>query len=90
MGSRIENRFLDLLELSYDAYFSARENKQTKITECIFILDIIKFFCSIAWEAKIISHKQFEELIIKLDEIGRMLGGWQKSLANPEKKNRVF
>jgi len=90
LGTRIENKFLDLLELSYIAYFSKKEEKIEKIDACIFALDIIKYLLSISWEGKIISHKQFEELILKLDEIGRILGGWKNSLLNPEKKNRTF
>jgi hypothetical protein len=27
---------------------------------------------------------------VKLEEIGKMLGGWRKSLDNPEKKNRTL
>ena len=83
----MENKFLDLLELAYIAYFSKREKKVEKIADCIFALDIIKFLLSLAWEGKIISHKQFEEMLLKLDEIGRILGGWKNSLLNPEKKN---
>ena len=88
MGSRIENKFLDLLELSYNAYFAKKEEKTEKISKCIFILDTLKYLVSVAWEAKLVSHKQFEEVAQKLEEIGRMFGGWKSSLDNPEKKNR--
>ena len=90
MGKRIENKFLDLLELSYTAYFTPKDKKMEKIAECVLVLDILKFLISITWEAKLISHKQYEEMAIKLDEVGKMLGGWKKSLENPEKKNRAF
>lgn len=88
IGSRIENKFIDLLELSYLAYFAEKEKKMERISRCILILDTLKFFVLTAWEGKVVSNKQYEEIILKLDEIGRMLGGWKKSLANPEKKNR--
>ena len=90
MGARIENKFLDLLELSYNAYYSKKEEKTEKISKCIFILDTLKYLISVAWEAKLISHNKFEEIVQKLDEIGRMLGGWKNSLDNPEKKNRAI
>lgn len=90
IGSRIENRFLDLLELTYIAYFTSKEEKSRKISECILVLDTLKFLISVAWEAKIISHKQYEDLALKLDETGKMFGGWKKSLDNPEKKNRAL
>lgn len=87
MGARIENKFLDLLELSYTAYFIQREDKSQKISECIFILDILKFLLTIAWEGKFLSHKQYEILAVKLDEIGKMFWGWRKSIDAHLKKN---
>lgn len=89
IGLRIENKFLDLLELSYIAYFTKKEEKLEKILECILILDTLKFLISVAWEAKIISHNQYEELALKLGEVGRMLGGWKNKIESPEKKNRA-
>ncbi len=88
IGSRIENKFLDLLDLSYLAYFTEKESKVAKISECILLLDTLKFLVSVAWEGKLISNSQCEEVAVKLEEIGKMLGGWKKSLNNPEKKNR--
>ncbi len=87
IGSRIENKFLDLLELSYIAYFSEKAAKTEKISECILTLDTLKFLIATAWEGKLISNKQFEDIALKLDEVGKMLGGWKKNLDNPEKKN---
>jgi len=90
LGARIENKFLDLLELSYIAYFTGKEQKAEKIAECILIADTLKFLLSVAWEGKLISNKQCEDMALKLEEIGKMLGGWRKSLENPEKKNRTL
>lgn len=90
LGARIENKFLDLLELSYAAYFTEKEKKAEKITECIFITDTLKFLVSVAWEGRVISDQQCEGIAIKLEEIGKMLGGWKKSLGDPKKKNRTL
>ena len=85
LGARIENKFLDLLELAYTSYFSEKEKKAEKLSECIFTTDILKFLISTSWEGKFISNKQYEDIAIKLDEIGKMLWGWKKSLDNPQK-----
>ena len=90
LGERIEDKFLDLLELSYNAYFTEREKKMEKVAECILITDGLKFLISIAWEGKLISNKHCEDVAVKMDEIGKMLGGWKNSLNNPEKKNRTM
>lgn len=84
IGARIENKFLDLLEIAYISYFSEKEKKAEKITECIFILDLLKFLISTAWEGKFISNRQYEEIATAMDEIGKMLWGWKKSL-DPQK-----
>jgi len=90
IGARIENKFLDLLELGYVTYFSKKENKIEKISECIFLLDTLRFIISVAWDAKLVSHNQFEEIALKLDEIGRLFGGWKNKLENPAKKNHTI
>jgi len=89
IGARIENKFLDLLELSYKAYYSGKDKKTEQIEQCILTLDTLKFLMLIAWEAKLISNKHYAEIAEKTDETGRMLGGWKKSLKNPE-KNRTL
>lgn len=85
IGTRIENKFLDLLEFTYVAYFTEKERKSEKLSECILVLDTLKFFLTVAWEAKLISNNKFEDIVRKLEEIGRMLGGWKKNL-DPLKK----
>ena len=89
IGTRIENKFLDLLEYSYAAYFTPRERKAEKLDRCVYVFDIIKFFIHITWEEKLISHEQYALIAPKLEGIGKELGGWKKSLGNPEKKNHA-
>ena len=89
LGQRVENRFLDLLELIYIAYFSPKSEKIARVSKCILQLDTLKFLISVAWEGKLISQNQFQEIGLKLNEVGKMLGGWRKNLDNPDKKNRT-
>ena len=90
IGLRIENKFLDLLELAYVAYFSEKDQRLARVTRCILILDTLKFFVSVAWEGKLISNNQCQELAVKLEEIGRMFGGWKKKMESSENKNRAL
>jgi hypothetical protein len=43
-------------------------------------LDLIKFFMQIGWEVKVLDHKKFATISVPLNEIGKMVGGWKKSL----------
>lgn len=88
IGQRIDDRFVDLIEFSHTAYFTAKENKEERIENCIFILDKLKYLISVAWEGRLISNRHFEELAGQLDEVGKILGGWKRSFNNPCKKNR--
>jgi len=87
LGSRIENMFLDLIEISYTTYFSKKKGKAKKVRKCIEIYDKLKFLISITWEAKLIGNRQYENIAIKLVEVGKQLGGWKRSLKNPKNIN---
>lgn len=80
IGARIENKFLDLLDDAYLAYFSRKKNRKDGVDSCVSTLDTLKFLISIAWEAKFVSHKQYEDISHKLNEVSKMLAGWQKYL----------
>ncbi|MCE9585414.1 four helix bundle protein [Candidatus Nomurabacteria bacterium] len=79
-GARIENHFLDLLELIYKAYYANMENKSSVIVEAISKNDIIKYLLQITFENKLIKEKQYLELSNKLQEVGKILGGWKNSI----------
>ena len=87
-GARIENHFLDLLELIYKAYYASMENKSVIIVEAITKNDIIKYLLQIAFENKLIKEKQYLELSEKLQEVGKILGGWKKGIESKIKNSR--
>ncbi len=89
IGARIENAFLDLLGKTYASYFTEKEVKYERVTGCVILLDSLKFLLSIAWEAKLPSHKQYEEIAFKLNDVGKMLGGWRKNIELSQNKNRT-
>jgi len=90
IGSRIKHKFLTLLETSYLAYFTEKERKPQKVTECVLICDTLKLLVQTAWEAKLIAHENYAKIASSLDEVGRMLGGWRNKLAALDTKNRTL
>ncbi|MCX6757376.1 MAG: four helix bundle protein [Candidatus Nomurabacteria bacterium] len=86
-GARIENHFLDLLELIYKAYYAGMENKSIVIVEAISKNDIIKYLLQIAFENKLIKEKEYLELSSKLHEVGKILGGWKKGIETKLRKS---
>ncbi len=77
--NRISNIFLDIIETSYNAYYTTGTTKIEKITYIMTRLDSMKFLILISWENKLIQNKQYENLAKELHEIGMMLNGWKKS-----------
>lgn len=86
LGQKIESLFLDMMELSFACVYLAPTEKIILLGKTISKLDTLKFFCQLAWEARLIPTEKYTVLCEKLEEIGRMLGGWRKGLQNPANK----
>ena len=89
IGRRIDNLFLEILELSFTASYLPPEPKIIFLSKAISRLDVLKFFLQTAWENKLIHTERFIELSKKVEEVGRMLGGWKRGLdkkLSPNKK----
>ena len=56
------------------------EQKVVLLGKTISRLDVLKFFTQLAWENKLIPTEKYSDLSTKLEEIGRMLGGWKRGL----------
>ncbi len=80
LGGKIENSFLSLLENTFITSYLAGEKKQAQLSLAIIKLDNLKFFLQVAWENKCISSARYADLSGRLEEVGRMLGGWRKGL----------
>ena len=87
LGARIDDIFLSLLELIFRGCFAYDKfEKLSLVSQAIAKSDLLKFFLQLGWEHKIIDHKSYGALILLLDEIGRMLGGWKKNLGDKTSK----
>ncbi|OGI16707.1 MAG: hypothetical protein A3J63_05020 [Candidatus Moranbacteria bacterium RIFCSPHIGHO2_02_FULL_40_12b] len=80
IGRRIDNLFLEILELSFTASYLPPEHKIILLGKAISRLDVLKFFLQLAWENKLVPNEKYINLSQKLEEIGRMLGGWKRGL----------
>ncbi len=89
IGATIDTTFLQLLELIFRATFAYDKfEKLSLVSQAIGKLDLLKFFLQLGWEQKIIDYKNYSALLVTLDEVGRMLGGWKKNIQEktPAKK----
>ncbi len=88
IGQKIEHIFLDILEFSFACTYLPPEQKILLLNKTIAKLDILKFFIQLAWESKLIPTQKQAELSEKLEEIGRMLGGWKKGIQHMLEQNK--
>jgi len=89
IGNKIDNIFLSLLELIFRAMFAYDKfEKLSVVSQAIAKTDLLKFFLQIGWEHKVLDHKTYGAIILQMDEVGRMLGGWKKSLQEKTPTNK--
>lgn len=78
LGAKIDQLFLETVELILIASYTQRSKKLAVIEKAAQKLDLLKFFLQIAWELKALDNKKYMALSAPLTEIGKMVGGWRK------------
>ena len=80
LGAKCENYIITVLELLLSASSANKEEKATIVKRTSIKFDTLKAMLRITRELDIIDAKKYINLQKQLFEIGRQLGGWQKSL----------
>ncbi len=78
LGQRVENALIDFLELIIEAKNS--KIKISALTKASIKLDKLRILVRLAKDLHFISIKQYQFAVMMIDEIGKMLGGWLRSL----------
>ena len=92
LGQRIDTLFIEIIEAVATASFLVRQEKIPYVRRTIQNLDTLKILLMVLWETKTLDNKKYIALSAPLDEIGKMLGGWngqlvkQNSLERPREK----
>ena len=80
LGQKIDWLFIEAIEAIATASFLVREEKLPYVRRAIQKIDTLKILLMILWESKALDNKKYVALSAKLDEVGRMLGGWNGQL----------
>lgn len=80
LGSKIDTLLIDLIEAIAAASFLTKTEKQPQIKTALRKTDTIKILLLILWETKSLDNKKYLNLSEQINEIGRMLGGWNGQL----------
>lgn len=80
LGQRIDTLFVEVIESIAAASFLSRDEKHPFVRHAIKKLDALRVLLMVLWETKSLDNKKYIALSLKLDEAGRMLGGWNGQL----------
>lgn len=80
LGSKCEMYIIETLELLLAAGNSPRLEKMAYIKQANIKFDTLKVFIRLAKDVGMLDEKKYLELQKRIQEIGRMIGGWQKSV----------
>ena len=80
MGAKIDTLISEIIESISSASFLLLSEKQPYIKLAIRKNDAVKIFLLILWETKSLDTKKYLSISEKINEIGRMLGGWNGQL----------
>ncbi len=81
LGEKIKNASCELLDVIMRVNSLTNGDKLGQFSEIDFKKENLRIYIRIAFDLKIISPGQLKVLNEKIEEIGRQLGGWQKSTA---------
>ena len=79
-GYRIDSLFVEIIEAIVAASFLPKEEKRPYVRLSIKKIDALKILIMILWESKSLDDKKYIALSVRLDEVGKMLGGWNGQL----------
>ncbi|MDQ1281928.1 MAG: hypothetical protein QG630_279 [Patescibacteria group bacterium] len=87
LAIKIDNLFIEIIEMVSSASFVKKEDKIPYLRTAIRKLDTLKILLLVLWETGSIDTKKYELLSLPIDEIGRMLGGWLGQIEKNSPKN---
>ena len=76
LGEKVDKLFVEAIEAIITAGFLNQSEKLPYVRLAIRKIDTLKIFLLLLWETKSMGNKKYIELSVKLDEVGRNLGGW--------------
>ena len=80
LGQKTENTILEILELTLSASYLPKYRKIETLRKASEKVDLLKYLVRLANDNKSINIKKYLLVEEKVLEIGRMLGGWIKSI----------
>lgn len=81
--------FVEIIEAVAVAGFLSKEEKLPWVKLAIRKTDTLKILLMVLWETKSLDNKKYIVLSLKIEEFGRMLGGWYGQLSKQNSPTKV-
>lgn len=88
LGQKIDTIFIEIIEAISIASFLPREEKHPWVKLATRKVDTLKILLMVLWETKSLDNKKYIAISLQIDEIGRMLGGWNGQLTKQNSPNK--
>ena len=76
LADKMQTLMCDILEdLIYSSYAS-KENAVKRLKECNLKLEMLRYYIRLSKDMKYVSIKVYHYLVKRINDIGRMIGGW--------------
>jgi hypothetical protein len=82
LGTRLADAVVKVLELLGEAAYSERTKKRELLEEANRKIEVVRWLVRLSMDRNLISDRQFLFSAKGLEECGRMVGGWVKSLGS--------
>lgn len=79
LGKRVQDTALDLQEVLIEAALSKGKREADLLAEADILLARLRFHLRLCHELELLQPNQYWHIFGMVAEIGRLLGGWQKS-----------
>ena len=80
LGTRLADAVVKVLELLGEAVYAEREKKRELLDEANRKIEVVRWLVRLCMDRNLISNRQFLHSAKGLEECGRMVGGWARSL----------
>ena len=81
LADRIQNHLSDCYEDLLRAYYASRpDEKKIALQKANLTVEMLRNYFRLCHELRLITFKHYTQCSLKLNEIGRMIGGWLKYL----------
>lgn len=82
LGQKLDQTALDILEFIFKINTSAKEQRLETLKTISSKVDLLKVLIRLAHDDKTLNTKSYLILQERLQEIGKMIGGWTRYLKN--------